>query len=163
MAKGMAIILMVLAHTDFIQFGERFIYMFHMPLFFFLSGYCFKESHLSDFKKYAKKRIKGAYWPYVKWGLIFLFFHNILFKLHIYDPEFGAAEYGLKDYLEKIIKIVGSMTHAEPLLGGYWFLHAYFVAAFITFFTVWICKNKQKWMFVGGGYIINNKLHFSVN
>lgn len=42
-AKGWAIMLMVLAHANFYKMGHDFIYMFHMPLFFVCSGYCFKD------------------------------------------------------------------------------------------------------------------------
>ena len=38
-AKGIAIILMVLAHTRFSEYGNYWINMFHMPLFFFFAGY----------------------------------------------------------------------------------------------------------------------------
>ena len=44
LAKGLGIILMVLGHTGFSYYGNGFIYMFHMPLFFFLSGYFLKRS-----------------------------------------------------------------------------------------------------------------------
>ena len=36
-AKGIGIVLVVLGHSG-IEFGHYLIYMFHMPLFFFLSG-----------------------------------------------------------------------------------------------------------------------------
>ena len=41
--KGIAIILMVYGHT----FGvaRDFIYLFHMPVFIFVSGYCFNKAH----------------------------------------------------------------------------------------------------------------------
>ena len=45
-AKGIAIILMVLAHTRFSEYGNYWINMFHMPLFFFFAGYCFKDKYL---------------------------------------------------------------------------------------------------------------------
>lgn len=45
-AKAIAIMLMVLAHTQFSDYGNKVINMFHMPLFFFFSGYCMKESYL---------------------------------------------------------------------------------------------------------------------
>lgn len=59
-AKGIGIMLMVLGHTFFSAYGNALVYMFHMPLFFFLSGYCFRESHLKDFRIYAKKRNYSA-------------------------------------------------------------------------------------------------------
>ena len=163
MAKGVAIILMVLAHTDFSDFGERIIYMFHMPLFFFLSGYCFKTSYLNSFKSFAIKRIKGAYLPYVKWGIVFLLFHNLLLKLHIYDVEYGVNMYGLRDIVIKFIKILCSMTNADPLLGGYWFLHSYFVASFIFFLIVYISRNNIYKMIVGGALLMILCLFSSVS
>ena len=38
-AKGMAIILMVLGHTSIPAVASNFIYAFHMPLFFIASGW----------------------------------------------------------------------------------------------------------------------------
>ena len=42
-AKAFAIMLMVLAHTWFMDIGNKWINTFHMPLFFFMAGYCFKD------------------------------------------------------------------------------------------------------------------------
>lgn len=42
-AKGIGIILMVIGHSGLDGYPTRLIYMFHMPLFFFLSGFCFKR------------------------------------------------------------------------------------------------------------------------
>lgn len=49
-AKAIGIILMVVGHSGLGGYPIRFIYLFHMPLFFFLSGYCFKESYLEGLK-----------------------------------------------------------------------------------------------------------------
>ncbi len=46
-AKAIGILLMVAAHGGTPDGASNFIAMFHMPLFFFLSGYCFKEKYLS--------------------------------------------------------------------------------------------------------------------
>lgn len=45
-AKAIGILLMVAVHGGTPEWASRFIVMFHMPLFFFLSGYCFKEKYL---------------------------------------------------------------------------------------------------------------------
>lgn len=81
--KGVAIILMVLVHARFSHYGDTYVNMFHMPLFFFMSGYCFKEAYLNDFKNYAIKRIKGSYLPFIKWGLLFLLLHNVFYNINI--------------------------------------------------------------------------------
>ena len=76
-AKAIAIMLMVLAHTYFSDYGNRIVNMFHMPLFFFFSGYCMKNKYLNEPFDFIRKRIKGIYKPYVKWSIIFLLLHNI--------------------------------------------------------------------------------------
>ena len=155
MTKGVAIILMVLVHARFSHYGDNFINMFHMPLFFFMSGYCFKETYLNDVWSFTKKRIKGAYWPYVKWSLLFLLLHNVFFALNIYNGEYGfrgtvSELYTINDYLQHILWIVTSLNGHEQLLGGFWFLHTYFFAAFISFATIWIFRRKFKNVLIGG-------------
>ena len=149
-AKGIGIMLMVLGHTFFSAYGYTVIYMFHMPLFFFLSGYCFKDSHLADFRNYAKKRISKIYIPFVKWGLIFLLLHNIFFHLNVYNDTFGfqgevSQLYGVSDYLKKAFLIFFCLSGNEQLLGGYWFLHTMFFASFIFYGLL-----KLKMPIVGG-------------
>ena len=137
-AKGIGIILMVLGHTFFSPYGHDVIYMFHMPLFFFISGYCFKESYLEDFRNYARKRIGKIYVPFVKWGLIFLLLHNIFFHLNIYNGTYGfegevSQLYGVSDYLKRAFLILFCLSGNEQLLGGYWFLHTLFFASFVFY------------------------------
>ena len=70
-AKAIEIILMVLGHSGSSRYVDNYIFMFHMPVFYFMSGYCFKESHLNNARTFITKRIKGAWLPYIKWGGIF--------------------------------------------------------------------------------------------
>lgn len=149
MTKGVAIILMVMAHARVSHYGIVFINMFHMPLFFIMSGYCFKESYLYDFKGFAWKRIKGAYWPFVKWGLLFLLLHNFFYSVNIYNDEFGfrgtvSHIYSWREIAHHASRIVLSMNDPEQLLGGYWFLHSYFFASFIAFTVIWLCRKRSR-------------------
>ena len=137
-AKGIGIILMVLGHTYFSDYGFRFIYIFHMPLFFFVSGYCFRKAHLDDFRNYAEKRIRRLYIPFIKYGLLFLILHNLFFHLNIYNDTFvfeGQVShlYGLSDYLEKTFFIFFCLSGNEQLIGGYWFLHTLFLSSFFFY------------------------------
>lgn len=88
-AKAIAILLMVLAHTYFSQYGNQWINMFHMPLFFFFAGFCLKDKYLIQPKVFFLKRIDGLYKPFVKWSIIFLLLHSVFFYLNIYNGEFG--------------------------------------------------------------------------
>ena len=88
-AKGIAIILMVIAHAEAPGWLCRFIFEFHMPLFFITAGYFFSLKYLNDEATFVKKRVKGLYWPFVKWAVFFLIIHNWMFDLGILNETFG--------------------------------------------------------------------------
>lgn len=115
-AKGICIILMVIGHSGCPAYLRNFIYMFHMPCFFFISGYLLNDKYLTNLKTGLWKKIKGSYYPFVKWSVIFLLLHNVFAYLHIYD-----ASYSLKEITIKFVRIL-TMTGSEQLLGGFWFL-----------------------------------------
>ncbi len=136
MAKGIAIILMVTAHT-MTPLGA-FIYAFHIPLFFLTAGYCFKTKYCNDRKTFIRHRIKGLWWPFLKWNLIFIILHNVLFSIRIYESAYTA-----KDMATQALKSV-FMTGAEQMLGGYWFLGGLFLASILSLIilTVTHCRAK---------------------
>lgn len=68
-AKAWGIFLMVLAHSFFSVSGEIWIGMFHMPVFFFFAGYCFKTKYLTDFRTFAWNRVRGLMCPLSSGGL----------------------------------------------------------------------------------------------
>ena len=76
--KGIAIILMVIAHAEAPGWLCKFIFEFHMPLFFITAGYFFSLKYLNDEASFVKKRVKGLYWPFVKWSVFFLIIHNCI-------------------------------------------------------------------------------------
>lgn len=162
-SKAAAILLMVLAHTYFSQYANQWINMFHMPLFFFFAGYCFKDKYLDMPKVFLKKRILGLYKPFVKWSIIFLLLHNVFFYLNIYNSEYGfrgsvSYLYAWKDFIIGIIHIITRMTDNEQLLGGYWFLKSLLVGSLIGYVFI---KYFKKRLF-GGGYFAkhDNRLGF---
>lgn len=94
-AKALGIFLMVVGHcsaatgntlgvVDWQFFIHRAIYTFHMPLFFILPGYLFKMERIEDSLLYVQKKIKGLYFPYVKWMLAFLLLHNLFWYIGVY-------------------------------------------------------------------------------
>lgn len=128
-AKAIAIILMVMGHSKCPIVINHMLDLFLMPLFFIMSGYCFKDKYLTDGIGFIKQRIKGIYLPYIKWSLFFLFIHNTLYTLNIYNDLFGIDGYIdhiylLQEMVKKFIGIVIFMKSHDILLGGYWFLNS---------------------------------------
>lgn len=124
---------MVIGHSACPSFIGRFIYSFHMPLFFIASGYFFSTKYLNDKLLFTKKRLVGLYVPFVKWSLIFLLLHNLLFKANILNASFThVALYKPKLILNKAFDIITSMGNYEPtFLGTFWFLRSLFVASIL--------------------------------
>ena len=122
-AKGLGIILMVIGHAGCSGWMFYFIYLFHMPLFFWLSGYCFKEKYMDDKKTFVWHRIKGLYVPFIKYNLLFIVVHNLLFELKIFKTTY--------DWQETLTKAFHTlfMGYTEINLGPYWFLRYLLLSA----------------------------------
>ena len=147
-AKAICIILMVIGHSGCPDYLHRFIYMFHMPCFFFISGYLLNDKYLTNLKTGLWKKIKGSYYPFVKWSVIFLLLHNAFAYLHIYD-----ASYSLKEIAIKFVRIL-TMTGSEQLLGGFWFLISLCWASIATILLFHFMRKLNHLAFInksGGG------------
>lgn len=166
--KATAIMLMVLCHAGHgSEYVNDYVYMFHMPLFFFLSGYCLKTEYFSQPHVFVWKRVRGLWWPYVKWSVLFLLLHNVFFGLNLYNGEYGfhgegSQLYAVTDIAERLQGILLHMQGLEQLLGGYWFLRALFFGSLIAFALLWIADVANRYMklkpacgmLFGGGYLL---------
>ncbi|NES80202.1 MAG: acyltransferase [Moorea sp. SIO2B7] len=82
-AKGIGIFLVVFGHTirslvnssilqqsKVVLFSDQWIYGFHMPLFFFLSGLFLERAASKPLKDFLINRLKIIVYPYVVWSLL---------------------------------------------------------------------------------------------
>ena len=117
-AKAIGIALIVLGHVSGSGEGSlligirRFVYQFHVPLFFFLSGYCFK--HDESWRTFLLKKIKRLYLPFVVANAVFLLISLLAHRL-------AGEEIIAKDVARSCLKIVLGRI-ARPLGGASWFL-----------------------------------------
>ena len=126
-AKGIAIILVVLGHICNEGNIKTYIYSFHMPLFFIISGYLFNYSNLNSFKEFIYKRINGILIPYCTFSIINILGYYLLSRLSLI---------ALKTNLLESIKLCG--------IGALWFLPVLFIAETIFMF----CKlNSKKFIY----------------
>lgn len=144
-SKAIAIMLMVICHAGLPSRYSHFVSMFHMPLFFFVSGYCFKDKYLIETKQFLKNKIRGIYVPFVKWSLIFLVLHNVFFSLNVYGEM-----YDVKSFMKNATYIIFSMNETEQLLGGYWFLKELFLGSILALACFKYLRNN----FSGGAILL---------
>ena len=136
-AKALTIILMVIGHSGCPDWMNQYLYIFHMPLFFFISGFLFKDKYLINSKSYIINKINGLYVPFFKWAMIFLLLHNLFYSFGIYSNL-----YNLDEFRAKVFKII-IMTDTEALLGGYWFLRELFLVSIIAYCVIWLCDKMK--------------------
>ena len=138
-AKALGIILMVMGHAGCPGYLHDFIYLFHMPLFFFLSAYFFRDAKVVDSAgQYVVRKFKNLYWPYIKWSIIFLLLHNLFFQIGFYDNSLSWQE-----LFVNVKCSVRGMWQGERMLGAYWFLISLFWESLLFGLIIWI-KHKTK-------------------
>lgn len=121
-AKGIGILLVAMAHTGLslvAPYLHKLIYSFHMPLFFFLSGYFFDAG--LPFLALLKKRFNAVLKPYL--FTIFL----------IYLTSVSFSNMGFVTALGRIVKaLYGSGRYIDWV--QLWFLPSLFVTSLFAFF-----------------------------
>lgn len=75
-AKGIGLLLVIIGHLP-IPLVPVWIYTFHMPLFFFLSGVVFSGKKYT-FIEFLKKKVKSLVIPYFSLGLVIYLFYVIV-------------------------------------------------------------------------------------
>ena len=120
-ARGIGILLVVLGHNDFgyiSPFGYKLIYSFHMPLFFFLSGYFLNTA--IPFVEFFKKRFHSLLKPY-----LFTIFLIYFFYVSFNNMSFATA-------IRRIVKSLYGAGHYIDWV-QLWFLPHLFVASLYAF------------------------------
>ncbi len=140
MAKGIGIILVIFAHAPIPSFVQQFIYSFHMPLFFFLSGYLFYNDQNYNFRDFFIKKIKALIVPYFCFSAIMYLYwlqksvrHNLIGTSYhgtIMTPIWGTI-YGIR----------GEYWGAHN--GTMWFLACLFLTE-ILFYLFWAGTKTNK-------------------
>lgn len=128
--KAICIILMVVGHAGCPQILGTWIYQFHMPCFFFASGFLLKDKYLDEIRAFVKRRFIGLWCPFVKWSLLFMFLHNFFAYIHFYDTA-----YTWSNFVDKTFHIL-TLTGSEQLLGGFWFLKELLYASIISILSL---------------------------
>ena len=142
-AKGLCIVLMVIGHTDGHGLLTKFIFLFHVPLFFFVSGYFNKGTEsLPELKSKLIKRVKRLYLPFVIFGTLFLLFDGLFIRWGFYSD--GAMHAGdLKSFSILFAEMLLKMNAPTPLLGPMWFVRSLFIAAVCLDIGLYILRKTK--------------------
>lgn len=149
-AKGIAIIAMVVGHAEAPGLITNFIYTWHMPLFFIAAGYFFSEKWIDDPWTFISRRFQKLYIPFVKWSVMFLVLHNIFHHFGILNETYGnwtggvTHPYSLKTAASRLLQIFTSMSgYDEFMAGAFWFFRGLLVSS-IVFLVLYRLLRKQQ-------------------
>ncbi len=155
-AKAVAIFLVVLGHSFNPAGGanleaKNFIYSFHMPVFFFLSGYLYKRHNGLWAEEYIKN-IKSLIVPYF---LLSALAGLISFPIFCYSGNIGEM------YHRCIETLIGS---GNGLAGPAWFLWCLFWVKLISWFAL---ESKRPYLYailsIALAYLIGTFLWLDVS
>ncbi|WP_410082562.1 acyltransferase family protein [Barnesiella intestinihominis] len=124
-AKSICIYLVLLGHAHASQPVTDFIYTFHMPLFFFLSGCLFSFEKHPNFKEFAIKRFKGLMVPYLWINLITYLFW--LFAGRNFGEDATISTTWYSPIIGILLGYSKQMIHNTPM---WFFICLYFLEIF---------------------------------
>ncbi|MBR6436180.1 MAG: acyltransferase family protein [Thermoguttaceae bacterium] len=130
-AKAIALFLVILGHLVPVD-GDAFqwIFSFHMPIFFFLSGYCFNSNSSISPINYFLKKVQSLIIPYIIFCLI-----GIVITLFI--PPWKTSI----DWNCALFQIFRYAQPSAIHMGTVWFLIALFWTQ-IEFYSLWSLFRK---------------------
>ena len=125
-AKGIGIWLMVLGHQNISELTRTYIYSFHMPLFFLISGMFFSKG--MTVRQTLRSSVRTLLIPYLAFSLINLSVCWISPRLH---PELYYDLKGKAVFLAALKGMLIGTDHITPTsfmpLGVLWFIVALFI------------------------------------
>lgn len=130
--RGIGVILVILGHAPIKTNVFHYIYNFHMPLFFFISGYLFFYNEENNFFVFCYKKIKALLKAYLfLWlfslaiGVIYTFIFNGSFTFDV--------KYSLKQF------ILAKRNNID-CNGALWFLPCLFITEILFFLLKTVLK-----------------------
>lgn len=165
-ARGLAIFVIVLGHcinhsknTDSVF---KFLYSFHVVLFFIISGFVFSIKDSENFWCYIKSKFNRLMIPYFLWEIVFLIPY-MLFGKSIGENLSTTSSFSIGNQLFNILYGNG-VNDALKQNTSLWFLPALFSIEFVYYFIIKLhSTNKNAKYFLLPVLIIvgyfSNKLH----
>lgn len=136
--KAFGIILVLIGHACvYDSYLRKFVYIFHLPLFFLVSGYLYNDNDSKDPWGFIGKKLKKLLSMYIIYNLFFVLFHNLFFKLGILQ---NTGMYNLRDYVVNFLNIFLFKSN-EPFAAAMWFIPVLIITLIMyNFITLFIYR-----------------------
>ena len=137
--KGVAIVTVVAGHILDIKVA-KYIYWFHMPLFFFISGYLYKEKY--DYLPFFKKKCFHLIVPYISFLILFS-----LPTVATYIQEFWQSQQS--DSVYQLALFIFKQLYGGQILTGkfdvFWFVTCLFFTQQLYNF-IYTKFDSERWL-----------------
>ena len=120
--RGIAMLLVLLQHA--VMPGWEYLCVFHMPLFFFLSGVVTANKNLPKFTRYAKSRFLRLIIPYLVFGVFDVTVHTLLDSFYLHRGY---------NFLGGLLGVLTGQFEFGEGIGVYWFLMTMYVADLMVY------------------------------
>lgn len=161
-AKGIGILLVVIAHVNYSHPLLTIIYSFHMPLFFVLSGILFKPQSYGSFIGFLKRKIQTLICPYVLFYLLSIIYCVVVQLAADYN------NFNWELYFEYFLQMFISQGSANVVNAPLWFVPCLMLVETIYYFIskankcitaiVSVLLTGIGWLFESGLLGFNNTL-----
>lgn len=134
-AKGLAIILMIMGHSQCPELLTKVIYSFHMPLFFAISGFFLSTSR--SIPDIIKRRTQQILSPFIITASVLLCYRCLYAEFH--------HNFSLDTFCFYLIGILRGNANIASSVGAIWFLPALFTATIVARFAI---NHKRGYIFL---------------
>lgn len=129
--KGIAIFLMVCGHTSIPEAGSKFIWLFHMPLFFMISGYFFHPQRYIHFSSFLFNRMRTLVVPYIFFLCIVGGYESFRYNSSLYGIVVTGTNVGALWFLQVLFTVEMLFYAVQRFLGG-WYVGIVAIASLLV-------------------------------
>ena len=135
--KGFAMVSVVAMHVtcqlpEGRWFHPNILFMWHVPLFFLLSGFFITNSKLHDLKSFVRSKFKTLYVKGLYYFIPAVLMHNVFVSWDWYRPEQsnGIAYGNFLNMKDSIVLLLENflLMNREHIVGAMWFIDTLFLA-----------------------------------
>lgn len=139
-AKGFAMLLVMIGHVPGPSSVKTWIYTFHMPLFFFLSGYVFKIRDGENFWKFVQRKTMALVIPMLLFSIVAL----------VVDAVYYCAVLNNITIQSVMQRIPGLLIQQRlnQFNGYFWFIPCLFLSEIIFYFLFHLKSKKILFLLV---------------
>lgn len=122
--KFFGILYLLIWHTA-IRGLNVFVISFFLQMFFFVSGYFYKEIYSDNPLVFIRKRLKTLYVPFVVYCLILLALNNLFVDIYVYSKQMYLPFNAILKHLIGILTLESNLQ----LSGAMWFVSSLFLSS----------------------------------